>query len=78
MADIHLTNRSQDGVRDGVHQGIGIRMSGETFGVWNFDAAEDKAATGDQLMHIVADANVDHGNEAKGWSECAKGFVKAF
>jgi hypothetical protein len=35
-------------------------MAVEALRVWNLDAAEDKLAPGDQLMNVIADANVNH------------------
>jgi hypothetical protein len=33
--------------------------------VWNLHAAEDEPAPGDQLMNVIADANVNHGRTIK-------------
>ena len=60
MADVLLAERAEDGVADGVHERVGVRMAVEAFGVGNLHAAEDEFAPRDELMNIVANANVNH------------------
>jgi hypothetical protein len=43
-----------------MHERVGVRMAVETFGVGNFNATENELAPGDQLMNVIADANVNH------------------
>jgi hypothetical protein len=42
VADVRLANRAEDGVADGVHQRVRVRMAVEAFRVWNLHAAEDE------------------------------------
>ncbi len=65
MSDVRLAQRAQDGIADGVHEGIRIRMAVQALAVRDFHAAQDELASGDQLMNIVANANVNHGGTIK-------------
>ena len=60
MADVRLPQGAKDGVANGMHQGVGVRMAVETFGVGDFHAAQHELAAGNQLMNIVTNANVNH------------------
>ena len=68
MADILLAERAEDGVADGVHQRVGVRMAVEALSVRNLHAAEDELAPGDQLMNVIADANVNHERRIENFS----------
>ena len=61
VADVRFAERAKERVANGVHERVGVRMAVETLRVRNLHAAEDEPAPGDQLMNIVADANVNHG-----------------
>ena len=60
MADVRFAQRAEERVANGVHERVGVRMAVEALGVRNLDAAEDELAPGDQLMNVIADANVNH------------------
>ena len=56
-ADVTEAGGAEDRVRDGVGHGIGVRVTGEAFGVGDFDAAEDQLSAGGEGMGVVADAD---------------------
>ena len=60
MADIGLAHRAQDGITDGMHQGIGVRMAVQAFGVGNVHASKHQATPGYQGMNIISNSNVNH------------------
>ena len=47
MANIDLANRPEDGIGDGVKQGVGVRVTVQAFAVRNLDAPQDQLAVGD-------------------------------
>ena len=55
-----LAERAEDGVANRVQERVGVRMAVEALGVRNLDAAEDELAPRDQLMNVIADANMNH------------------
>lgn len=66
MADIIFTQGAEDGIADGMQEGIGIRVSIEASEVGNFNAAEDQFPAFDEGMDIVSDADADHGRRVAG------------
>ena len=60
MADVLLADRPEHGIADGVHERVGIRMAVQALRVRNLDAAQDELAPGDQLMNVIANANMNH------------------
>src|SRR5436190_11891544 len=75
MADVFFTERSEDGVANRMHERVRIRMAVEPFGVRNFHAAEDEFASGDQLMNVVTNANVNHGRRLTWQGNPTKQFM---
>ncbi|GDY19955.1 hypothetical protein LBMAG56_13000 [Verrucomicrobiota bacterium] len=55
-----------------MHEGVGVRVAVEALGMGNGDAAEDKGASGDQLMYIVTNSYMNHVAECRG----ARGKLK--
>ena len=60
MADVRFAQRAQDGIADGVHQGIGVRMAVQALRVRDINAAQNQFASRDQRMDVIANANVNH------------------
>lgn len=60
MADVFFANGPENSIANRVHQRVRIRMAVEPFRVRNFNAAEDELPPGDQLMNVIADANMNH------------------
>ena len=60
VPDVRLAQRAQQRVADGVHQNVGVRVTVESLGVRDFDAAENELPPRDQLMNIVTDADMIH------------------
>ena len=77
MADVLLAQRAEHGVADGVHQRVRVRMAVEAFRVRNLHAAEDELAPGDQLMNVIADANVNHAPQDKFFTTESEGKLPA-
>jgi hypothetical protein len=65
MADVRLAQRAEQGVANGVHQGIRIRMAVEALGMRNLHATQDQLAPGHKLMDVVTNANMNHGRTIK-------------
>ena len=51
---------AEDGIANGVHQGVGVGMTVQPFGVRNLHPAQHELAPGDELVNIIANANVNH------------------
>ena len=60
MADVLLADRPEHGIADGVHERVGIRMAVQTLRMRNLDSAQDELAPGNQLMNVIANANMYH------------------
>ena len=56
MADVARRNRAEQRVGDGMDQHVGVRVSFQSFGVWNLHAAENQRTAFHQRMHVVPDA----------------------
>ena len=59
-ADVALADGAEDGVANGMHEGVGVGVAVEALRVGNVDAAENQLAALDQGMNIVTDTNVNH------------------
>ena len=59
-SEISWKRITEDGVADSVHQGVRVRMAVEALRMRDLHAAEDELAPGDQLMNVIANANVNH------------------
>jgi hypothetical protein len=51
-------------------------MAIEAFRVREFHAAEDEPAPGDQLMNVIADANVNHARRIKIFGDESEGKLR--
>ena len=63
VADVDLADRTEDGIGDGMEEGIGIGMAIEPMGMGDGDTTEYEGTTGDQSMDIITDADVNHALE---------------
>ena len=61
VADVHLSDGSEDGVANGVHQDVRVGVSQQTRGVRDFDASQNEFSAGSEGVNIVANSNVKHG-----------------
>jgi len=66
MANIGLTQRSQNRVADGVHQDIGIGVSVESLRMWDFDSPENQLSPRDESVNVVTYSHVNHAREYRG------------
>jgi len=77
MPDVLFTQRAEDGVADGMHQRVCVRVAVEAFGMWNLNAAKNEFSSRDQLMNIVADADVNHAGRLEGKRDVTKSIPGA-
>jgi len=75
MSDISLSERAEDCIADSVHEDIGIRMTFETLGMWNFNSTEDELSAFNQGVDVITDANMDHGQTIGMATAAAKSLV---
>jgi len=61
-----------------VHERVRVRMAVETFRVRNFHAAEHEFAPGDELMNVITNANMNHGQMLERAPPPTKIFHAAF
>src|SRR6185369_3682358 len=61
MAQVLCPDRAKNRVANRVDQHVSIGMAVQTFGKGNLHTAQVKLPSFDQLMHIVADADMVHG-----------------
>lgn len=60
LADIAQRGRTQQGVGDGMRQGVGVGVAQQAMGMRNGDAAQDQGAFGDQGVGVPAFADAEH------------------
>ena len=65
----------ENGVGDGVHQDVGVGMSGKPSLKGNFDSAQDELAARDEAMQVVADAAAKLRRHAVGSASSPEGLV---
>jgi len=75
MADICFPQSTQDGIANGVHQDIGIRMPLQSLSVWNFYPSQNEFTAFRKRMNVVANPYVNHWQTIKGGLEGSKGFI---
>jgi hypothetical protein len=57
LADIAERGGAQQGIADGVEEGVAVRMTRGPFVKWNSHAAQDKFAVGSEAVKVVAHAD---------------------
>ena len=65
VADVPGGHGAEQRVGDGVDEHVGVRVSVETFGVRNLDAAEHERAAFDQRVDIVTDTGENRGGHGR-------------
>jgi hypothetical protein len=60
MPDVIFTERTEHRVANRVHQHVRVRVAIEPLGVRDFDSAQVKLSSRDQLVNVVANADMIH------------------
>lgn len=75
MPDIRFSQGAENGIANGVHQHISIRMAIQTFGMRDLDSTENEFSAIYQRVDIVSDPYVNHPGTIRRGSEGTKSFV---
>ena len=76
MPDVGFAQGAEDGVTDGVHQHIGIRMAFEALWMLDADPAQDQLASLGQSMNVVTDAHMNHAPTIGRGAKATKHFCR--